>query len=75
MPRISFHSESLDLLDQVEQNLLMIPEDNSCQDDVIAETFRAIHSFKGNCGLFELTLMEKISHKMETLLDKVRQGD
>lgn len=68
-----FVQESDELLQEVEQGLLSWLEapDNA---DLIAELFRNIHSFKGNCGFFGYSNLERLSHKMEAVLERARYG-
>ncbi len=71
--RSSFVQESNDLLQYAEQGLLAWgehPEDA----DSIGDIFRNIHSFKGNCGFFGFAHLEKLSHQMENVLDRVKSG-
>ena len=71
--RNSFVQESGELLQNAEQGLLAWgehPED----PDSIGDIFRNIHSFKGNCGFFGFAHLEKLSHQMENVLDRVKSG-
>lgn len=71
--RLSFVQEGNELLQSTEQGLLVwgaSPENN----DSIGEIFRNIHSFKGNCGFFGFSQIEKLSHQMENILDRVKSG-
>jgi len=71
--RNSFVQESGELLQNAEQGLLAWgehPED----PDSIGDIFRNIHSFKGNCGFFGFGHLEKLSHQMENVLDRVKSG-
>ncbi|MBD1401593.1 chemotaxis protein CheA [Pelovirga terrestris] len=71
--RNSFVQESGELLQHAEQGLLAWgehPEDA----DSIGDIFRHIHSFKGNCGFFGFAHLEKLSHQMENVLDRVKSG-
>lgn len=71
--RSSFVQESNELLQNAEQGLLAWgeqPED----PDSIGDIFRNIHSFKGNCGFFGFSHLEKLSHQMENVLDRVKSG-
>jgi len=71
--RTSFVQESGELLQNAEQGLLNWgehPEDS----DSIGDIFRHIHSFKGNCGFFGFGHLEKLSHQMENVLDRVKSG-
>jgi len=71
--RERFITESDELLNSTEQMLLSIKEDPENNLDLIVVTCRAIHSFKGNCGMMGLEDLEQLSHSMETVLEKVRE--
>ena len=71
--RQSFVQEGNELLQNVEQGLLDWGE-NHADTDTIGEIFRHIHSFKGNCGFFGFSQLEKLSHQMENILDRVKSG-
>ncbi len=64
-----FKSESLEAFEVVERNLLKLIE--KPDPELLHSTFRYIHSFKGNCGIFSLSDMEKLGHKMETVLGMI----
>ncbi|PNU21110.1 chemotaxis protein CheA [Geothermobacter hydrogeniphilus] len=68
-----FVQEGDELLTDSEQLLLAWGEDPG-NSDSLAELFRDIHSFKGNCGFFGFVDLEKLSHQMETVLDAAKQG-
>ncbi|MCK5405706.1 MAG: Hpt domain-containing protein, partial [Desulfobulbaceae bacterium] len=64
-----FLQEADDLFQEIEQDLLAwsdTPQDMKPVDRL----FRNIHSFKGNCGFLGLTDLEKLSHKIETILSE-----
>ena len=64
-----FLQEADDLFQEIEQDLLVwsdTPQDMKPVDRL----FRNIHSFKGNCGFLGLTDLEKLSHKIETILSE-----
>lgn len=71
--RNSFVQESNDLLQNAEQGLLAWSE-HPDDPDSIGDIFRNIHSFKGNCGFFGFAHLEKLSHQMENVLDRVKSG-
>ena len=71
--RLSFVQEGNELLQSTEQGLLAWGE-NPENNDSIGEIFRNIHSFKGNCGFFGFSQIEKLSHQMENILDRVKSG-
>jgi len=71
--RLSFVQEGNELLQKTEQGLLAWDE-NQEDTDSIGDIFRNIHSFKGNCGFFGFSQIEKLSHQMENILDRVKSG-
>jgi two-component system chemotaxis sensor kinase CheA len=73
--RQRFCQDSADVLDEAEQALLGLETaDEALRATLIAEAFRNLHSFKGNCGFMQLEDMEKLSHKMENVLGAMRDG-
>lgn len=69
----SFFEESAEHLSTIEDGLLQLeqhPEDL----DLLNRIFRAAHSIKGNSGMFSFTAVGQFTHKMETLLDQLRNG-
>ena len=71
--RQSFVQEGNELLQNAEQGLLAWSE-NPTDTESIGDIFRQVHSFKGNCGFFGFAQMEKLSHQMENILDRVKSG-
>ncbi len=71
---IEFLSETYDHLEDSESNILSIEED-SFDLELVNAIFRSIHSIKGSAGFLGLANMQKLSHELETLLDKVRKGE
>jgi two-component system, chemotaxis family, sensor kinase CheA len=70
----AFILESSEFLEQVDQLLVSLTQkpDNL---EPIKEAYRLIHSFKGNCGIFSLADLEKISHRMETIFSKLKDKE
>lgn len=68
-----FVKESLDLIDNLEQDLLSLESDPD-NEEKLDVSFRHLHTLKGNCGFLGYSDMEKLSHKTETLLDCMRGG-
>ncbi|WP_394125745.1 chemotaxis protein CheA [Vibrio hepatarius] len=68
-----FINESLELTDDVEQSLLNQQLLTHHFSDWIDELFRAIHTIKGNAGLFGFDEITTLAHAMESVLDQVRQ--
>ncbi len=71
--RQTFVAEGLELLQNAEQGLLAWGE-KSDNPEALADLFRHMHSFKGNCGFFGFASMEKLAHQMETVLDRAKSG-
>ncbi|MHC4887396.1 MAG: chemotaxis protein CheA, partial [Planctomycetota bacterium] len=70
-----FLEESADHLQDLESNLLALEHaDEETQPALINEAFRAIHSIKGAAGFYDLEPMNTLSHSMETVLMRVRDG-
>ena len=62
--------ESLSSLD----NLFVELESNPENLELVNEIFRPVHSLKGNSAFFGLLKTKEIAHKMENVLDLIRQG-
>jgi len=73
--RDRFIEEADDIIEMSEGYILSMIKEPDKVNDIIPELFRQIHSFKGNCGFMELTDMEKVTHSMETELNKLRESD
>lgn len=62
--------EQLDLLDRAVVDL-----ESRCDDaELLQSIFRAAHTLKGSAGLIRHARMTDVTHGMETILDKLRQG-
>lgn len=70
----SFFEESSEHLSTIEDGLLQL-EQHPGDLDLLARIFRAAHSIKGNSGMFGFTAVGQFTHKMETLLDKLRNSE
>lgn len=69
----AFFDEVAEHLAVVEEGLLALeqhPEDR----DLLNKIFRSAHSIKGGAGMFGFTAVAQFTHKMETLLDLLRNG-
>lgn len=74
--RAKFVAEALDLLDNTEEMLLSLDKAEETNEihEALHAAFRAIHSFKGNCGFFGLAEFERVSHKVENKLEGLVEG-
>ncbi len=68
-----FYNESIDLLQEVEQSVLLI-EENPQSTAGINAIFRAFHTFKGSAGFLKLEALQLLAHELESLLELVRSG-
>ena len=68
-----FTIEAMAGLNQVDQNLLAMEQ--STNDSLINEVFRAVHSVKGTAGFLGYDLVQALAHEFETILDLVRQKE
>ena len=69
----AFFEEASEHLAIVEEGLLALeqhPEDL----DLLNKIFRSAHSIKGTSGMFGFNAVAQFTHKMETLLDLLRNG-
>jgi len=69
-----FHSESVELLQNIEQGVLVL-ETNPADATTINSIFRAFHTFKGGAGILHLDAMRDLAHELESLLDSVRSSE
>lgn len=69
-----FFEESLELLAEMEKCLLGLDVNAPNVEDLNA-IFRVAHSIKGGAGAFGFVDMVKMTHMLESLLDKLRKGE
>lgn len=68
-----FFEESAEHLSEMERLLLALDMESPDAEDLNG-IFRAAHSIKGSSGIFGFTDITEVTHILETLLDKVRNG-
>jgi two-component system, chemotaxis family, sensor kinase CheA len=68
-----FFEESQEHLDEMEHLLLELDVQNPDVEQ-LNTIFRAAHSIKGGAGIFGFDGLVSVTHVMESLLDKIRQG-
>ena len=69
----AFFEEAAEHLAIVEEGLLAL-EQHSEDLDLLNKIFRSAHSIKGTSGMFGFNAVAQFTHKMETLLDLLRNG-
>ena len=71
-----FRTESLEHMGEIEPLFLEIEDlEGDEQNEVVNQIFRAAHSVKGAAGFFGLDRIQNLSHTMENLLMRVRDGE
>ncbi|ABZ83993.1 chea signal transduction histidine kinase [Heliomicrobium modesticaldum Ice1] len=68
-----FYSEAKEQLDILTRDLLAI-ESGSSSQEMIHEMFRAAHTLKGSSAMVGFPAVTEMTHKVEDLLGKVREG-
>ncbi len=69
-----FVAESVDNLEGIEVKLMDL-ENDPHDSDTINDIFRPFHTIKGVSGFLNLNSINKLSHSVENLLDKARNGE
>ncbi len=69
-----FFLECEEALGQAEEGLLAC-RSGTADADTVNGIFRAVHSIKGGAGAFSFTLLQAFTHKFETVLSYVRDGE
>ncbi|MCP5510520.1 MAG: chemotaxis protein CheW [Leptospiraceae bacterium] len=67
-----FLEESEDQIEELNANLLKMEQDHS-NPDIINDIFRAAHSLKSSAAFVGLYNLSDLAHKMENLLQKIRE--
>lgn len=68
-----FGEETADILEELNANLLKL-EENPNDIELVNEIFRHAHTMKGMSSAMNFTEMSKLTHKMEDLMDQIREG-
>lgn len=69
----TFMEEARELLAQMEA-ILLRAEQAPCSAEELNALFRCVHTIKGSGGLFGLTEVMRFTHRVEGVLDRLRQG-
>ncbi len=69
----AFVSEAHEQIEALEQLLLQL-EDKPGDRDLLDALFRCAHTVKGSAGIFGLDQVVAFTHNVETLLDRLREG-
>ncbi|MBI2569987.1 MAG: chemotaxis protein CheA [Candidatus Schekmanbacteria bacterium] len=71
---VEFLTESKEMLDTVENDLIALENDPSQSRQLIPAIFRAVHTVKGTTGFFGFSKLESVAHVAENLLSALRDG-
>ncbi|MBB6123493.1 chemotaxis protein CheA [Sphingobium subterraneum] len=69
-----FFLECEEALGNAEEGL-MACRSGTADNDTVNSIFRAVHSIKGGAGAFSFTALQAFTHKFETVLSYVRDGE
>lgn len=70
--RVIFLEESRELLELVSHQLLDLEQGQTSLENALEETYRAIHTLKGNANALGITWIGESAHEMESLLSELR---
>jgi two-component system chemotaxis sensor kinase CheA len=71
-----FIDESRDYLLSIEESLLVLESQKAqADDDLVDKVFRGIHTIKGSSAFLNFNTITKLTHTMETLLEKMREKE
>lgn len=71
--RTTFIAESQELLEEMESSLLILERDPEDQN-AVNSLFRAAHTIKGSSGVLGIETVEKFTHLVENLMERMRTG-
>jgi len=69
-----FIDESLEHLKNIEKDIIIL-ENRTTDNELINRVFRVVHSIKGGSAFLGLKNIERLSHKMEDIFNRVRSND
>ncbi|HON18230.1 MAG TPA: chemotaxis protein CheA [Salinivirgaceae bacterium] len=72
--RSKFKEEANELIGELEQ-LVLILEKNRTDTEIIESVFRVMHSLKGGSAMFGFDLIDKLTHLLENIYDKIRNNE
>ena len=69
-----FLTETTEMLDQLDQKFVEL-ETQPNNTGLLNEIFRAMHSMKGSAGFLGFNRLVDVTHRAESILNKLRQGE
>lgn len=68
-----FIEETMERLDAIEAGLLALENNKECDPKLVNSIFRNAHSVKAGANLLKLVNIETLAHKLENVLERIRQ--
>src|SRR6056297_1506220 len=69
-----FFAEARDYIQMLNDNILQL-EENPENKEVVNSLFRAAHSLKGMAATMGFNTLTELTHKLENMMDKIRNGE
>lgn len=69
-----FLTESTEMIEALDQRFIALESDPN-NVDLLNEIFRAMHSMKGSAGFLGFNHLVDVTHRAESILNKMRQGE
>jgi chemotaxis protein histidine kinase CheA len=69
-----FILETKEHLDEIENNLLQLSSDETDDIEILNDIFRSIHTIKGSSEYLGIAKIAQLSHRVENLLDQIRNN-
>src|SRR4051812_7474803 len=69
-----FLTESTEMIEVLDQRFIALESDPR-NADLLNEIFRAMHSMKGSAGFLGFNHLVDVTHRAESILNKMRQGE
>ncbi len=69
-----FMEEAYEHLEEMESSLLRM-EENPDDEDILNDIFRSVHTIKGAAQFVGIERISELTHKLENLLDRLRQKE
>lgn len=70
---VTFAEETMERLDAIEETLIRMESAAADAPEMVHSIFRDAHSIKAGANLLEFRNIETLAHKLESLLELVRQ--
>ena len=70
-----FQEETVERLDSMETGLLRLETMDEIPSNLINSIFRDAHSVKAGANLLKLSTIETLAHKLENVLEMIRQNE